>query len=189
MQDIKTIRKILDTELSTIPIYQYAFLPPAEIEFDGTLRSFCKRLCGNYGLSWSCPPAVGKIEQCMSRCLSYEDVLVFSTAEKRREAKRIVYIKGRPYFSYHEQITCEVEKVFEKNGLQVYTLTSNMCAMCKKCVYPKAECRYPDVLHPCIEGHGIRVDELAEQIGVDYYLDDYQLKFTVVFYKQGAETI
>lgn len=189
MQDIQSIRKRIDADLESFPIYQYAFLTPDEIRFDPTLRNFCRHLCGNYHLTWACPPAVGRIDQCIDRCLSYEDVLVFSTAEKRGTVEKPVYEKDKPYLSFHEKTTCDVERLFERDGLQVYTLTSNVCRMCKKCAYSKERCRFPEVLHPCIEGHGIRVDELAEQIGIDYYLNDFTLKFTVLFYKQVTATI
>lgn len=189
MQDIQTIRNKIGSALETQPVYQYAFLTPDEIRFDASLRTFCKRLCGNYRLTWACPPAVGRIDQCIDRCLSYEDVLVFSTAEKRGAGGRVLYLKDKPYLSFHERTTCDIERLFENENLQVYTLTSNVCRMCRKCAYPKDACRFPEMLHPCIEGHGIRVDELAEQTGIDYYLDDYTLKFTVLFYKQLTATI
>lgn len=190
MQDIQPIRNRIDAELGKFPLYQYAFLTPDEIRFDPSLRNYCKHICGNYKTTWACPPAVGRIDQCVDRCLSYEDVLIFSTARKKQgPEKKAVYAKDRPYLDFHEQTTCEIERMFEKEGLQVYTLTSNVCRMCKKCVYPKERCRFPEALHPCIEGHGIRVDEVAEQIGIDYYLSGYSLKFTVLFYKQVTATI
>ena len=40
-------------------IYESVFLPVIEIPFDEKNRGYCEaNLCGKYGKTWNCPPAV-----------------------------------------------------------------------------------------------------------------------------------
>ena len=69
----------LETFLSKFPIYQYAFLKTEDLDYSEKVRLMCKRTCTHYAASWSCPPAVGKLNKCREHCLRYSDVLLFST--------------------------------------------------------------------------------------------------------------
>jgi predicted metal-binding protein len=189
MQNLNSIRSQISGELDQLPVYQYAFVSPKQIRFDPALRNFCRRRCSNFQKSWACPPAVGKPEQCVERVRSYEDAVVFTTVQENSRRKPPVYEKNVPYLDLHEQTTIAVEALLERSGFQVYTLCGRVCRICRKCTYPKERCRYPEYLHPCIEGHSIRVDELAEMFGIDYYLDGYDLRLSVAFYKGISATI
>lgn len=42
------------------------------------------------------------------------------------------------------------------------------CSRCARCTWSDAPCRFPEKLHPPIEGFGLVVNELAEDAGVRY---------------------
>ena len=47
-------------------------------------------------------------------------------------------------------------------------LANERCGRCTKCTYPDAPCRFPEQLHPSLEGYGFVVNELAREAGVRY---------------------
>ena len=57
----------IEEYITQFPIYQYAFVKPEDIEFNDRVRQICKKECSRYGASWSCPPAVGAVEECRKR--------------------------------------------------------------------------------------------------------------------------
>ena len=61
------------------PVYQYAFFSPEDIEFSHRVRWICQHECERYNTTWACPPAVGTVEECREKCLSYRECFLFST--------------------------------------------------------------------------------------------------------------
>ena len=55
-----------------------------------------------------------------------------------------------------------------KKGLDYILLANEGCDLCKKCTYPDAPCRFPDMATGSLEGYGIFVSELANLAGVKY---------------------
>lgn len=179
-----SILHYIQTELRSIPIYQFAFFDPQKIVFNEGLRMYCKRSCRHYKSSWSCPPAVESVEKCIARCLSYDDGMLFSTIQKDLPRNLSGTIGGsqQPVQTSHEQVTGRIESILKRSGKGFYTLTGDVCRVCRQCGYPKESCRFPDLMHPCIESHGISVAQLADQCGIDYYLDgEDRLQFSVIF--------
>ena len=61
------------------PVYQYAFFSPEDIEFSERVRWICQNECERYDTTWACPPAVGTVEECREKCLTYKECFLFST--------------------------------------------------------------------------------------------------------------
>ncbi|MBR0397937.1 MAG: DUF2284 domain-containing protein [Eubacterium sp.] len=179
----------IETELASIPVYQYAFFKPQDIVFRDVLRMYCKRSCRHYKSSWSCPPAIESVEKCIARCLASEDGMLFSTIQTDlpRNLSGTMGGEQQPVSTAHEQVTGRIEAIMKRAGKSCYTLTGNVCTVCRSCSYPKESCRYPDLMHPCIESHGISIAQLADQCGMDYYLDDdAKLQFSIIFLSDPA---
>ena len=65
--------------LQKIGIYQYGFIQTTQITFLNEVRGFCEgNVCRHYGTTWACPPAVGTVDECRKRSLSYSRALVFN---------------------------------------------------------------------------------------------------------------
>ncbi|MEI3175930.1 MAG: DUF2284 domain-containing protein [Lachnospiraceae bacterium] len=67
-----------------------------------------------------------------------------------------------------EEIARTVRDQFEAAGFETLTLSTESCAICKKCAYPDAPCRHPDKMFPCVESYGILVTTMAEQCGIEF---------------------
>ncbi len=173
-------KELIKEFISDFPIYQYAFLEPEEIEYQPKVRQVCKRTCKYYSNSWSCPPAVGKIEVLKEKCLKYTDVLLFSTFTEITDEKfDKVSIQKE-----HEKLTRIISNRMKDLGYLTYIISSGSCKICDKCTFPKDFCRHPYEMFPCIESHGITVADLLSDCGMDYYMGDkFQLLFSLVFFK------
>ena len=69
----------LETQIAEYPVCEYAFIKPEEITFLEQVRHICESECPRYGTSWSCPPAVGTVEECKERCRQYTGGFIFTT--------------------------------------------------------------------------------------------------------------
>ena len=177
-------QKEIEQFITQFPIYQYAFVKPEDITFSSRVRQICKKECSRYGASWSCPPAVGTVDACKERCFQYTHALFFSSiAEVRNIMDMEETLKTKPA---HEEITRKIEQHLKDESLMTYTLSSDSCQECKKCAYPRGDCRHLDLMHPCIESHGIVVADLIEKNQMDYYLgENIVVWFSLIFYRES----
>ena len=74
-------RNILEQSLAELTLYTYFYLDPAELEFSERIRYICKAECPMYDKTWACPPAVGPVEECKKKCLSYKNCLAIGTVQ------------------------------------------------------------------------------------------------------------
>ena len=72
-------RELIEQQLSALPLAQYGWIETAELEFSERIRRVCEQECPMYGKTWACPPAVGTVEECRARCLSYPHALYLTT--------------------------------------------------------------------------------------------------------------
>lgn len=159
-------REKLEEGLAAYPICEYAFIDVQDIEFLDRVRYICETECPQYGRSWSCPPAVGTVEECRKRCSQYTGAFVFTTiAEVNDIADMEETLSTR---MEHEEITRGVRDLFAGQCEAYQVLSTESCAVCEKCAYPQGKCRFPDKMFPCIESYGILVTDLAERYGITF---------------------
>lgn len=175
-------REVLETQLRELPIVQYEFLKTDELTFSHRVRAVCEMDCTRYGTSWACPPAVGTVEECRARCLQYPDGLLITTMN---EVEDITDLEGTLATRVdHEEITRQVDALLRGQGLETYPLSTESCAICRKCSYPDGPCRHPDRMYPCVESHGILVLELAERFGIDFQTGgNIAVWFSLILYR------
>ena len=175
----------IESYIKQFPLYQYAFIKPDDAEYSEKVRQMCKRSCPYYGTSWSCPPAIGKIDKCRENCLKYTDLLVFSTVT---ELSEITDREMAAAQAEHERLTKMICSEKLRQGYITYVLSSSRCRSCQKCTFPRDFCRHQDEMYPCIESHGIAVSDLMELCDMDYYLGGkLQLLFSLVYFKEAAD--
>lgn len=159
-------QEMLERQIAGYPVCEYAFIDPADISFLPQVRYICETECPQYGRSWSCPPAVGTVEACEKRCRQYNGGFLFTTiAEVTDIANMEETLATR---MEHEQITRHIRDLFLEQCNQVQVLSTESCAVCEKCAYPDAPCRFPDQMFPCIESYGILVTDIAEKYGISF---------------------
>lgn len=159
-------REWLEEQLAELPLLQYEFFSPAELEFSDRVRYVCENECPMYGKSWACPPAVGSVEECRARCLSFGHALLISTITEVSDIANIEETLATR--APHEEITREVHALVKQQSENTMVLSTEACAHCENCSYPDAPCRFPNRMYPCVESHGIVVTSLAENYGIDF---------------------
>lgn len=157
----------LEARLAELPLYGYFFIDPRELEFSDRIRWICEHECPMCGRTWACPPAVGSVEDCKAKCLSYENCLMIATIVEVGDIADInETLATRPE---HEAITNEVRDIMRGLGEDPYVLSTEACAICERCAYLDGEpCRHKDRMHPCVESHGINVIPVLEENGIEF---------------------
>ncbi len=160
-------RALLEEKLSELPLYIYEFIDPKELEFSDRIRYICVHECPMFGSSWACPPAVGTVEACKEKCLSYKTALLISTICEVSDITNIyetLQTRGP-----HEDITNEVRDIMREMGTDPFILSTESCAACEKCAYREGKpCRFPDRMHPCVESQGINIVPTLERLGLSF---------------------
>ena len=50
-------------------------------------------------------------------------------------------------------------------------MSTESCDLCEHCAYLDGKpCRFPEKMHPCLESHGVVVNELVEHHSMEYNL-------------------
>ena len=161
-------RELLAEQLSALPLLQYEFISTDELVFSENVRYICRTECPMYGKTWACPPAVGTVEQCREKCMSFSSGLLFSTVTEVSDIADIAETLSTR--APHEEITRQVRDLVAAQSGRVLTLSTEACAVCGECAYGRGEpCRHPERMFPCVESHGIIVTDLAEKHGMDFF--------------------
>lgn len=160
-------RKEIEEKILEFPLMQYEWFTPSELVFKEEVRQICRQECPMYGKSWSCPPAVGTVEECREECLNYQGGFLFTSIA---EVSDIANLEETLQTRFeHEKYTRAIGKIFQETGKEVKMLSSESCALCETCAYCNGEsCRHPEYMIPCIESQGILVTELAEKYEIPF---------------------
>lgn len=168
--DEKEFKRKIESQLLELPLMQYEWLTPQELTFKEEVRTICRQECPMYGKSWSCPPAVGTVEECKGDSLAYEGVFLFTTIAEVRDIANLPETLDTRFA--HEKITRQIGEIFQKEGRKIKLLSSESCAVCESCAYTEGKkCRHPEFMIPCIESQGILVTELAERYEIPFLTD------------------
>lgn len=159
-------QKKLEEQITQYPVCEYAFVDPEDIPFLGQVRYICRTECPQYGTSWSCPPAVGTVEECKERCRACAGGFLFTTVAEVNDAADMKETLATRL--EHEEITREIRELFREQCREVLVLSTESCSICEKCTYPDAPCRFPERMFPCVESYGILVTELAEKYNITF---------------------
>lgn len=156
-------------------------IPMERLVFHPEIRAICEEnSCRNYGRSWACPPAVGTLEECRERCLGYGHFLLVSRAYPLEDSWDFEGM-GRAHRDFQRQMDDLGEALAVPEGEASPLLLSNEgCIRCSDCTWPHAPCRFPDKLHPSLEGFGFVVSELAKEAGVPYRMESGVIYFGAV---------
>ena len=149
-------------------IHEYAFLTTDKLSFSEGVRKLCEsNACGLYNKTWACPPGVGTVDCCRSKCLSFDNCLLISSiVEVRDIADMEETLATRPD---HEALTNEVRDLMRAQGVDPYILSTEACSICENCAILEGKpCRFPEQMHPCVESHGINVVPILESRGLEF---------------------
>ena len=157
----------LEERLAELPLYSYGFFDPRELEFTDRVLWVCEHECPMYGTTWACPPAVGAVEECRKKCMSYPECLMIASVTEVSDISNIdETLATRPA---HEELTEQAAALLREQGENPYILSTQACAICQRCAFlDNQPCRFPEKMHPCVESHGINVVPILEKLGLDF---------------------
>ncbi len=160
-------KEALEAQLMELPLYVYTYIDPKGLEFSDRIRYICTAECPMYGKTWACPPAVGEVDSCKAKCLSYNNCLLVGTITETDDIANIEEtLLTRPE---HEALTNQIREMFRAQGVEPYILSTEACAVCERCAYLDGEpCRHPERMHPCLESHGINIIPTLEENGLEF---------------------
>ena len=145
-------------------------LRPEALAFRQEVRDMCAaNRCGNYGKSWSCPPACPSLEEMRQRAAGFGQGLLVQTvvqlgdafdfegmmAGERRHRDRFRQLAGL----LREQLG---EGAFLPMG-------AGVCGRCAACTCPGAPCRFPEERIISMEAYGLLVSQVCESCEIPYY--------------------
>ena len=175
-------RELIEQQLSALPLAQYGWIETAELEFSERIRRVCEQECPMYGKTWACPPAVGTVEECRTRCLSYPHALYLTTLTEVSDIANLEETLATR--APHEAVTREALAILKPHVKDVMALSTEACAICENCAYTGAPCRHPELMFPCVESHGIIVTALAEKEGIDFYGGNLVTWFSLLLFRE-----
>ena len=174
--------ELLEQQLQELPLYAYFIIRPEQLEFSSRIRWICEHECPRYNKSWACPPAVGSVESCKAKCLSYENCLIIGTITEISDIANLQEALDTRFD--HEAVTDEVAQLLQQQGIEPYILSTDSCAFCESCAWCEGKpCRLPEKMHPCVESHGINVIPVLEENGLEFqYGDNIITWYSLLFY-------
>lgn len=158
-------RTWLEERMSELPIVQYEFFETAELTFTPA-SAWSARQTVPGTVPAGPAPAVGTVEECRARCLSYPHALLITTMTEVGDLAGIEETLATR--APHEEVTRQVNSLMRSQGAETYPLSTESCAICGKCAYPDGPCRHPEKMFPCVESHGILIIDTAERLGIEF---------------------
>ena len=143
--------------------FEYAVIPTVAIVFSQELLNACAtNKCGKYNKCWTCPPAVGPLEEQKKKITAFSGAFVFTTKSELDDSfdyEGMMAAKER-----HDRLTAHMHERFGKTNP---VFGAGGCTLCETCAYP-APCRFPEKTFSSIEAAGINVTELGRACGLRY---------------------
>jgi len=174
-------KELIEQQLAKLPLFQYGFMKSEELFFTQRVRNICETECPRYHTTWACPPAVGTVEECKARCLSYPELLMISTVTEVSDIANME--EGLATRQEHERLTYEVAQMIKEQGCEILVLSTESCSQCEQCTYPDAPCRKPQKMFPCVESHGILVTDLCEKHGMEFFNGNIVTWFSIILFR------
>jgi predicted metal-binding protein len=144
--------------------HEYGTLDTKEMVFSQEVIKACEtNICGCYGKYWTCPPAVGSMQESQTKIQQWQKSFVFTTKGNLDDSFDFEGMQKAQL--EHRKLTEEMKEKFGKTN-PVYGVEG--CTICKKCSYPDNPCRFPNRMCPSIEGTGLNISELGRSAGVKY---------------------
>lgn len=171
----------LERGLRELPLCQYDVIDTAELTFTERVREICRTECPMYDRSWACPPAVGTVEECKARCLSYPHALMLTTVTEVRDIADIEETLATR--APHEAVTRQAAALVAEQAGELLVLSTEACAHCARCTWPDAPCRHPERMYPCVESHAILATDIAEKHGIEFFGGNLVTWFSLIFFR------
>ena len=150
------------------------------LNFMQEVRDMCgSGKCGNYGKSWSCPPACPTPDEMRDRAEKYAYGLLVQTVgviEDSLDWDGMLAVEAR-----HKESFARMRTLLEKDFGSALALGSGCCQLCQSCTYPTAPCRHPARMELSMEACGLLVSNLCADNKLGYNYGPGKTSFTGCF--------
>ena len=144
-------------------------IPVENIPFDPVFRQACEsNQCGRYGKCWTCPPAVGPIDELIARAKGYRYAVVYQTIGDIEDSydfegmMEVAASHNRNTRSFIER----TEGIWKGRYLH---LSAGGCHYCGRCAKEDDQpCRFPEKALASLEAYGVMVSQLASRVSMKY---------------------
>ena len=165
------IKKALELGFDTaLPIEPQSLVAREDV------RGMCaENKCGAYNRNWTCPPAIGTIEECQQRIWQFQRGILLQTVgfmTKAIDSKCYRETEQR-----HLEQLCALADALRKEYPQALCLGAGGCRVCRKCAYPEP-CRFPEKAMSSMEGYGLFVTQVCRDAGVSYHHGEKTVTYT-----------
>lgn len=139
------------------------------ISFEASFREACAaNRCLHYAKSWSCPPAIGEVENLRARVRAYSRGVVIRTQwplDDEFDFEGMLSAARK-----HDEVLIRIEPELRARyaAARSLLLGAGPCPRCRACTYPAAPCRHPDTLLSSLEAYAIDVARLAAAAHLEY---------------------
>lgn len=151
-------------------------LDPGILVARADVRAMCAAdKCGAYGKNWTCPPAVGTLEECQERMRRYHTGLLLQTVGYMTKAvdSRCYRETERRHLQNLRALAREVRRVYP----DALCLGAGGCRVCKVCAFPEP-CRFPEEAMASMEGYGLFVTQVCRDAGLAYHHGQRTVTYT-----------
>ena len=143
-------------------------IPLSQVTFSQEVRKLCEQnMCGNFGKSWTCPPAVGSIEELQTQISSFTRILLVDKVYPLEDSFDWEGMKkgGR---DFQLQLLKFKKRIKEADPERLFTvLGAGACKLCETCTYREEKpCRKPDHAIVSLEAFGIDVMKMMQESGL-----------------------
>ena len=122
-----------------------------DVVVDGRAYLKCMYGCKGWNANWTCPSAPGALKP-----WEFEPLL------RRYAGGVLIHCAGK---RESQQISGAVEAAAFRDG-HYFAFAMSDCALCRRCAYPKAPCRFPERARPAMQGLGIDVFATVRRLGL-----------------------
>lgn len=144
------------------------------------IKAMCNaERCEHYGKSWSCPPAVGSVEEIAKKVRDYSYGLLVQTVGKMDDVFDFDTMQNTAL--QHQKNFFSLIKDLRETYPEVLPMGAGTCSLCKKCTYPDEPCRYPDDMITAMEAYGLWVSKVCELSGMPYNYGELTVTYTSCF--------
>lgn len=145
-------------------------LSVSDIPFDTEVRKLCEQnSCGKFGSCWTCPPAVGKLEDLHVRVMNFNHFLlyykVYALTDSFDWEGMMESVKD-----FQQRIFKFRKEVQERDSkFHFLMLGAGACMFCETCTYLQEKpCRFPQEALITIEAFGIDAMKMMIDNGLKY---------------------
>lgn len=147
------------------------------------VRLKCRYGCDHYNTNWRCIPATVTVKEAREILREYKSALLLCGEADHPHFYQDNSKKRRRQVQFWKGTVATERELFLLGHHKAFGLTSESCALCKKCVYPE-NCLFPKEKRPSVESFSIDIFQTLNRIGkeakVAQKIEDHYNHYSII---------